>query len=136
MLGQAISISSMDRGACITASCATRGRQHRLGRVRRHHACRSDLNGLGNFDQNVIDQPEGRYEACTLRLYHPDTKQWSLHWIDGRDPKIDPPLYGASRMALAHSSAMTASRSADPAALPVGAARPHRRALETGLFGR
>ncbi len=53
------------------------------------------LGGLGNFDRNVIDQPEGRYEACTLRLFHPDTGQWSLHWVDGRDPKIDPPLYGA-----------------------------------------
>lgn len=53
------------------------------------------LGGLGNFDRNVIDLPEGRYEACTLRLFHPDTRQWSLHWIDGRDPKIDAPLFGA-----------------------------------------
>ncbi|MGN6818884.1 MAG: DUF1579 domain-containing protein [Sphingomonas sp.] len=52
------------------------------------------LGGLGNFDRNVIDQPEGRYEACTLRLFRPDTGQWSLHWIDGRDPGIDPPLFG------------------------------------------
>jgi hypothetical protein len=52
------------------------------------------LGGLGNFDRNVIDLPDGRYEASTLRLFHPDTDQWSLHWIDGRDPKIDPPLYG------------------------------------------
>jgi len=53
------------------------------------------LGGLGNFDRNVIDLPGGRYEASTLRLFHPDTRQWSLHWIDGRDPKIDPPLHGA-----------------------------------------
>ena len=53
------------------------------------------LGGLGNFDRNVIDLPGERYEASTLRLFHPDTGQWSLHWIDGRDPKIDPPLYGA-----------------------------------------
>jgi hypothetical protein len=53
------------------------------------------LSGLGNFDRNVIDLPGERYEASTLRLFHPDTGQWSLHWIDGRDPKIDPPLYGA-----------------------------------------
>ena len=52
------------------------------------------LGGLGNFDRNVIDLPGGRYEASTLRLFRPDTRQWSLHWIDGRDPKIDPPLYG------------------------------------------
>ena len=53
------------------------------------------LGGLGNFDQNVIDLPEGPYEACTLRLFHQDSGQWSLHWIDGRDPKIDAPLFGA-----------------------------------------
>jgi len=53
------------------------------------------LSGLGNFDRNVIDLPGGCYEASTLRLFHSDTGQWSLHWIDGRDPKIDPPLYGA-----------------------------------------
>jgi hypothetical protein len=53
------------------------------------------LGGLGNFDRNVIDLPGGRYEASTLRLFHPDMGQWSLHWIDGRDPKIDSPLYGA-----------------------------------------
>lgn len=53
------------------------------------------LGGLGNFDRNLIDLPEGSYEACTLRLFHPDTAQWSLHWIDGRNPGIDPPLHGA-----------------------------------------
>jgi len=53
------------------------------------------LGGLGNFDRNVIDQPEGRYEASTLRLFHPDTGSWSLHWIDGRNPGIDAPLHGA-----------------------------------------
>lgn len=53
------------------------------------------LAGLGNFDRNVIDLPGGQYEACTLRLFHPATGQWSLHWIDGRNPGIDPPLHGA-----------------------------------------
>jgi hypothetical protein len=52
------------------------------------------LGGLGNFDQNVIELPDGHYEACTLRLFHRDNGQWSLHWIDGRDPKIDAPLFG------------------------------------------
>jgi hypothetical protein len=52
------------------------------------------LGGLGNFDRNVIDLPEGRYEACTLRLFDPRRGSWSLHWIDGRDPKLDPPLIG------------------------------------------
>jgi NIPSNAP len=52
------------------------------------------LRGLGNFDENVLDLPQGRYEACTVRLFNPGTKQWSIHWIDGRDPKLDAPLSG------------------------------------------
>ena len=52
------------------------------------------LEGLGNFDRNVIDLPEGSYHACTLRLFQPGTRLWSIHWIDGRDPKLDPPVTG------------------------------------------
>jgi hypothetical protein len=52
------------------------------------------LGGLGNFDQNEIDLPEGRYQASTLRLFEIRRSVWSLHWVDGRDPKLDPPLVG------------------------------------------
>ena len=52
------------------------------------------LGGLGNFDRNVIDLPQGRYEACTLRLFDSRSASWSLHWIDGRRAALDPPLTG------------------------------------------
>jgi len=52
------------------------------------------LGGLGNFDQNVIDLPEGRYEACTLRLFDSRNATWSLTWIDARQAKLDPPVIG------------------------------------------
>ncbi len=52
------------------------------------------LAGNGNFDENVIRLPGGVYQACTLRLYSPATNRWSIHWIDGRDPKLDPPMTG------------------------------------------
>ena len=52
------------------------------------------LGGLGNFDENVIDLPGGRYQACTLRLYDRTLGQWSIYWIDGRDPKLDIPMRG------------------------------------------
>jgi hypothetical protein len=35
------------------------------------------IGGLGNFDENVIDLPEGPYRACTLRIFRPSTGQWS-----------------------------------------------------------
>jgi len=56
--------------------------------------CRPILSGLGNVDDNVIHLPDGSYEACTLRLYNPASGCWSIHWVDGRDPKLDPPLTG------------------------------------------
>ncbi len=52
------------------------------------------LAGLGNFDENVIDLPDGRYQACTIRLYDPTADAWTIRWIDGRDPKLDPPMTG------------------------------------------
>lgn len=53
------------------------------------------LGGLGNFDDNVIDLPGGSYRAATVRTFDPATKQWSIWWIDGRNPlTIDVPMRG------------------------------------------
>ena len=52
------------------------------------------LGGLGNIDENVISLPQGQYDACTIRLFSPEAGLWSIHWIDGRDPKLDPPMVG------------------------------------------
>ena len=53
------------------------------------------LGGLGNFDDNVIDLPGGSYRAATLRTFDPATRQWSIWWIDGRNPlTIDVPMRG------------------------------------------
>jgi len=56
---------------------------------------KSILGGQGNFDENVIELPQGRYEACTVRMFDSQQSRWSIHWIDGRDPKLDPPMYGS-----------------------------------------
>ena len=55
---------------------------------------RSILAGQGNFDENVIRLPGGTYQACTLRIHDASAGHWSIHWIDGRDPKLDPPMIG------------------------------------------
>ena len=52
------------------------------------------LGGLGNFDENIIELPQGPYHACTVRLFDAQRAEWSIHWIDGRDPKLDPPVRG------------------------------------------
>jgi len=55
------------------------------------------LGGLGNFDENVLDDPTGKYVAHSLRLYCPDTDQWSIWWLDGRAPALDTPVVGSFR---------------------------------------
>ena len=55
---------------------------------------RKILGGTGNIDENVIRLPKGTYEAVTLRLFNPDTRLWSIYWIDGRMLTIDSPMVG------------------------------------------
>lgn len=53
------------------------------------------LGGLGVFDQNEIDRPEGRYIGVTIRTFDPKTGSWSIYWIDSRTPaEISPPMIG------------------------------------------
>ena len=52
------------------------------------------LGGMGNFDQNVLSDPKGTYEASSLRLFNPREQQWSIWWFDARLPGIDPPVVG------------------------------------------
>ncbi|RWB50225.1 MAG: DUF1579 domain-containing protein, partial [Mesorhizobium sp.] len=47
---------------------------------------RAILGGLGNVDDNVIELPVEAYRAATLRTFDPATRQWSIWWIDGRNP--------------------------------------------------
>jgi len=56
---------------------------------------RALLGGLGNVDDNVIELPGGAYRAATVRTFDPATRQWSIWWIDGRNPLvIDVPMRG------------------------------------------
>jgi hypothetical protein len=53
------------------------------------------LGGFGNIDDNTIDLPTGTYRAATLRAFDPNEKQWSIWWLDSRDPgHLDPPVVG------------------------------------------
>ena len=56
------------------------------------------LNGLANLDiyktnfNQVNDKP---YEGLTLRLFNPETKLWSLYWVDSNLGVLDPPVVGS-----------------------------------------
>ena len=53
------------------------------------------LGGAGNVDDNVLELPSGTYRAISLRSFDPTTNQWSIWWLDGRNPGVlDPPVVG------------------------------------------
>jgi hypothetical protein len=53
------------------------------------------LGGAGNMDENVLDFPGDAFRAVSLRTYDATKKQWSIWWIDARNPShLDPPVVG------------------------------------------
>lgn len=52
------------------------------------------LDGLGNFDENVLRDPNGAYHASSLRLFNPGRQEWSIWWFDSRFPTVEPPVVG------------------------------------------
>jgi len=53
------------------------------------------LGGMGNMDDNILHLPVGSYRAVTLRTFDPAANQWSIWWLDGRNPGvIDTPMRG------------------------------------------
>jgi hypothetical protein len=55
---------------------------------------RQIVGGLANIDDNVIELPAGTYRAATVRAFDPATGLWSIWWIDGRNPRLEPPVHG------------------------------------------
>jgi hypothetical protein len=52
------------------------------------------LGGLGTVDDNVIEAPSGTYRAVGIRAFDAKTRQWSIWWLDGRNPVIETPVRG------------------------------------------
>lgn len=53
------------------------------------------LGGQGNMDDNTLELPGGAYRALTLRTFDADRAQWSIWWLDGRQPgRLDTPMVG------------------------------------------
>ncbi|MCS5717662.1 hypothetical protein N1027_05870 [Herbiconiux sp. CPCC 205763] len=54
------------------------------------------LGGFGNLEDNLIEYPSGDSRAIAIRSYNSNTKQWSIWWLDGRDPStLGIPVVGA-----------------------------------------
>jgi hypothetical protein len=53
--------------------------------------------GKGILLELVADGPSGKFEGLSLRLYNPETRQWSLHFANSRDGVLAPPTIGGFR---------------------------------------
>ena len=53
------------------------------------------MHGLGNLEDNFLDDPGGAYHACALRNFENKTGLWRIWWLDMRYPdNIGPPVEG------------------------------------------
>lgn len=52
------------------------------------------LGGLGNFDTLTMQRESGVGYGMTLRLFNPETQQWSLYWSEGITGILYPPMIG------------------------------------------
>ena len=51
-------------------------------------------NGRGNLVELVADGPAGHFEGLSLRLYNPQSRQWSLNFANISDGTLAPPTIG------------------------------------------
>jgi hypothetical protein len=55
---------------------------------------RKILGGLGNIDEMTLDRPTGQVQGMTLRLFNPQTQQWSLYWAESVHGTLQIPMVG------------------------------------------
>ena len=52
------------------------------------------LGGLGNVDEITFERTSGQLHGCTLRLFNPATREWSIYWSDSQRGVLLPPMIG------------------------------------------
>jgi hypothetical protein len=55
---------------------------------------REILGGRANLVELEVEGPSGRIEGLSLRLYNPESRQWSLNFASARSGVLSPPVYG------------------------------------------
>ncbi|MDR3083019.1 MAG: hypothetical protein LBV60_19210, partial [Streptomyces sp.] len=58
---------------------------------------RATVHFRGNASHDEIDFPTKGFTGMTLRLYEPDTGQWSLYWANSTTGRLFPPVRGGFR---------------------------------------
>jgi hypothetical protein len=57
--------------------------------------CRPIWNGKAQLDTLDVNGPSGHIEGLTLRLYNPESSQWSLYWSNATKGTVDIPTVGS-----------------------------------------
>jgi hypothetical protein len=53
------------------------------------------LGGFGNVEDVQLNFPDSTVRAKAIRSYNHETQQWSIWWLDGRNPSaLDTPVVG------------------------------------------
>ena len=52
------------------------------------------LNGKANLVELSVDGPRGHIEGISMRLYNPQSRQWSLNFANVNDGTLTPPSIG------------------------------------------
>jgi hypothetical protein len=50
------------------------------------------LGGRANMDEVSLESPSGKVEGLTLRMYSPQSRQWSLYWGNIKDGSLGQPV--------------------------------------------
>ncbi len=58
---------------------------------------REILGGAANVVELDVEGPAGGIQGLSLRLYEPETRQWSLNFSNTRTGKLSPPVFGEFR---------------------------------------
>lgn len=51
-------------------------------------------NGRANLGELEVGNPTTRLEGLSLRLYNPESRQWSIHWANSNDGRLGTPMVG------------------------------------------
>ena len=65
---------------------------------------RGVLDGRANLAELVVQGPAGRIEGAALRLYEPQSRQWTLNFFNIADGKLTPPTVGEFQDCLLYTS--------------------------------
>ena len=52
------------------------------------------LGGLGDIDELVMERESEVFRGVTLRLFNPETRQWSIYWADSSGNGLGAPMVG------------------------------------------